>query len=104
MYKICVYVPEKSVENVKQALFDAGAGQIGNYDCCCWQTAGTGQFRPLDGSKPAIGSLHSIEQVQEIKIELVCAQEYVKQAVQAMKKAHPYEEPAYDVWQLENLE
>jgi len=100
MYKICVYVPENSVEKVKQALFDAGAGRIGNYDSCCWQTAGIGQFRPLEGSNPAIGSLNEVESVSEIKIELVCADSLVKSAIQAMRLAHPYEEPAFDVWQL----
>ena len=100
MYKICVYVPEKSVENVKQALFDAGAGKIGNYDSCCWQTDGIGQFRPLAGSNPAIGSHGEIEHVPEVKIELVCEDELVEVAVQAMRDAHPYEEPAFDVWQL----
>ena len=100
MYKICVYVPENAVETVKKALFDAGAGRIGNYDCCCWQTAGTGQFRPLQGSQPAVGRLNEIEHVEEIKIELVCADEVVESAVRAMRQAHPYEEPAFDVWQL----
>ncbi len=100
MYKICVYVPENSVEKIKQALFDAGAGRIGNYDCCCWQTAGNGQFRPLENSNPAIGSLNEVEQIKEIKIELVCEDVLVKSAIQAMKDSHPYEEPAFDVWQL----
>jgi len=100
MYKICVYVPENSVENVKQALFDAGAGRIGNYDSCCWQTDGIGQFRPLENSNPAIGSLNEVEQVREVKIELVCEDNLVKAAVQAMRDSHPYEEPAFDVWQL----
>ncbi len=100
MFKICIYVPEKSVENVKQALFDAGAGRIGNYDQCCWQTDGIGQFRPLSGSNPAWGSLNNVEHVNEIKIELVCEDSLVKMAIQAMKDAHPYEEPAYDVWPL----
>ena len=100
MFKICVYVPENSVEKVKQALFDAGAGRIGNYDSCCWQTAGIGQFRPLEGSNPAIGSLNEVESVSEIKIELVCADSLVKSAIQAMRLAHPYEEPAFDVWEL----
>ena len=100
MYKICVYVPEKSVENVKQALFDAGAGRIGNYDNCCWQSVGTGQFRPLAGSNPAIGRLNEIETVQEVKIELVCADDLVNSAVQALRDSHPYEEPAFDVWPL----
>ncbi len=100
MYKICVYVPEKHVEKIKQALFDAGAGRIGNYDSCCWQTQGVGQFRPLQNSNPAIGSLNEVERVAEVKIELVCADELVKQAIQAMKESHPYEEPAFDVWKL----
>ncbi|GMR01208.1 MAG: YqfO family protein [Gammaproteobacteria bacterium] len=100
MFKICVYVPENSVENLKQALFDAGAGRIGNYDSCCWQTGGTGQFRPLQGSNPAIGSLDEVERVREVKIEMVCADDLVKGAVQAIKGSHPYEEPAFDVWEL----
>ena len=100
MYKICVYVPEISVEKVKSALFKAGAGRIGNYDSCCWQADGTGQFRPLDGSSPAIGSLGEIEQVKEFKIELVCTDELVQDAIKAMKEAHPYEQPAFDVWKL----
>ena len=100
MFKICVYVPENSVEKVKQALFEAGAGRIGNYDSCCWQTAGIGQFRPLQNSNPAIGDINQLEHVNEIKIELVCADDLVKPAVQAMRLAHPYEEPAFDVWQL----
>ena len=103
MYKICVYVPENSVEKVKQALFDAGAGRIGNYDCCCWQTEGIGQFRPLENSNPAIGTLNEVEQVKEVKVELVCADDLVKSVIQAMKESHPYEEPAYDVWKLEDL-
>ena len=100
MFKICVYVPENSVEKVKEALFEAGAGRIGNYDSCCWQTAGTGQFRPLENSNPAIGTLNKIERLNEIKIELVCADDLVKPAIQAMRLAQPYEEPAFDVWQL----
>ena len=100
MFKICVYVPENSVEKVKRALFEAGAGRIGNYDSCCWQTAGIGQFRPLQNSNPAIGSINQIERVNEIKIELVCADDLVKPAIQAMRLAHPYEEPAFDVWEL----
>ena len=100
MYKICVYVPEKHVEKVKQTLFDAGAGRIGNYDSCCWQTEGIGQFRPLQNSSPAIGSLNEVEQVREVKIELVCEDELVKEAVRAIRESHPYEEPAFDVWEL----
>ena len=100
MYKICVYVPDKHVETVKQALFDAGAGRIGNYDSCCWQTDGIGQFRPLPGSNPAIGSQNVVEQVPEVKLELVCEDDLVEAAIQAMRDSHPYEEPAFDAWPL----
>ena len=103
MYKICVYVPENAVETVKTALFDAGAGRIGNYDSCCWQTTGTGQFRPLENSNPAIGELNRVETVTEVKLELVCEDALVKGAVAAMKAAHPYEEVAFDVWRLEDI-
>ena len=103
MYKICVYAPENSVEKVKLALFDAGAGKMGNYDCCCWQTEGIGQFRPLQNSTPAIGSLNEVEHVKEVKIELVCEDDLVKTVIQAMKQSHPYEEPAFDVWKLEDM-
>lgn len=103
MYKICVYIPEDAVEIVKQALFDAGAGRIGNYDSCCWQTQGYGQFRPLENSNPAIGTQDVIETVRESKIELVCDDALIHTAIKALKESHPYEEPAYDVWKLEAL-
>jgi len=103
MYKLCVYVPENSVEKVKQALFDAGAGRIGNYDSCCWQTTGTGQFRPLENSNPSIGTLDEIEHVPEVKIEMVCSDDLIKNSIQALRDSHPYEEPAFDVWKLEEF-
>ena len=85
---------------VKTALFNAGAGKIGNYDSCCWETLGTGQFRPLEGSNPAIGSYGMIERVEEYKIEMVCAKERIKEVIAALKVAHPYEEPAYEVYEV----
>jgi hypothetical protein len=103
MYKVCVFVPETAVEQVKQAMFAAGAGKIGDYDSCCWQTLGQGQFRPLEGSSPLIGEHNRIETVAEYRIEMVCADELIKDAVAAMKNSHPYEEPAYDVWKLEDI-
>jgi len=103
MFKICVFVPEDAAEQVKQAMFEAGAGKIGDYDCCCWQVPGQGQFRPLEGSSPFIGEQDRIETVAELRIEMVCADEYIKHVVAAMKTAHPYEEPAYDVWKLEDF-
>ncbi len=73
MYKLCYFVPETHVEQTKQALFDAGAGRIGDYDCCAWQCLGQGQFRPLEGSDPFLGKAGAIEAVDEYKVELVCA-------------------------------
>ena len=103
MFKICVFVPEDAAEQVKQAMFEAGAGKIGDYDSCCWQTPGQGQFRPLEGSSPFIGEQDRIETVAELRIEMVCADEYIGDAVAALKNSHPYEEPAYDVWKLEDI-
>lgn len=101
MYKLCVYVPASHLQQVKQAMFDAGAGRIGDYDSCCWQVAGQGQFRPLAGADPFIGTQGLVEVVEEYKVELVCADELIAAAVAALKAAHPYEEPAYQVWKLE---
>lgn len=103
MYKITFYVPETHLEPVKAALFAAGAGRVGAYDCCAWQVKGTGQFRPLAGSNPFIGHQDLLESVDEYKVELVCDEASVKAAVAALKQAHPYEEPAYDVVLLLDL-
>ena len=100
MYKLCFYVPESHLEQVKVAAFKAGAGRIGDYDSCCWQVSGQGQFRPLAGSAPYIGQQGKIERVAEYRVEMVCARECVKAAVLAMLDAHPYEEPAWDLVEL----
>ena len=100
MFKLCFYVPASHLEQVKQAVFSTGAGRIGNYDSCCWQTMGTGQFRALEGSEPYIGQQGVVEEVEEFKVELVCADELIHRAVAALREAHPYEEPAYQVWRL----
>lgn len=104
LYKISFFVPETDVENVKQAMFAQGAGRIGDYDQCSWQTLGTGQFRPLEGSQPVIGSQDRLEQVQELKVEMVCESGIVRSVVKALIASHPYEEPAYDVIQVLTLE
>lgn len=100
MYKLCFYVPGSHVESVKDAVFAAGGGRIGNYEACCWQVFGEGQFRPCAGSNPFLGKIGELERVAEWKVELVVTDDYVKQAVEALRKAHPYETPAYEVWQL----
>ncbi len=102
LYKMAFFVPESHVETVKQAVFAAGAGRIGDYDACCWQTLGQGQFRPLPGSQPFIGQTHRIECVPEYKVEMVCSGSHIKAALAALRTAHPYEEPAIDVWALES--
>lgn len=102
MFKLCVYIPESHLETVKQALFAAGAGRIGDYDSCSWQVLGTGQFRPLDGSQPFIGQQGRVEQVPEYRVETVCADEVVDDVLAAMRRVHPYEEPAFDLWRLDS--
>lgn len=97
MFKLCFYVPESHLEQVKSAVFAAGAGRIGNYDSCCWQVAGQGQFRPLPGSQPALGRHGELETIDEYRVELVCESRYIKDAVQALVSAHPFEQPAWDV-------
>jgi len=100
MYKLGFYVPETHLEQLKQALFAAGAGRIGNYDSCCWQTLGQGQFRALDGSKPFVGQQGQVETVAEYRVELVCEEALLRLVLAALRQAHPYEEPAFDVVKL----
>ncbi len=101
IYKIEIYVPEKYCEKLKNAMFNAGAGKIGNYDRCAWQTtSGVGQFRPLDGSNPFIGKRGIVERVNEVKIELICEEKFLKNIIKAIKKYHPYEEPSFQFWRV----
>lgn len=102
MHKLVVFVDESGLERVKNALFSAGAGKIGDYDRCCFVSKGTGQFRPLEGSTPYIGSKNQVESVAEWRIEVVVEKD-ISSVVAAMKSAHPYETPAYDVIKLENF-
>lgn len=102
LLKIEFYVPESHLETVKRAMFDAGAGRVGDYDSCAWQAAGRGQFRPLAGSDPFLGRRGEVETVPEYKVEMVCAEERRRAVVEAMKKAHPYEEVAYSVIRVES--
>lgn len=101
MYKLAFFVPVADAETVKEAVFATGAGRIGDYEACCFQTPGRGQFRPLDGADPHIGRVGDLETVDELKVELVCSDELIQAAVSALKLSHPYEEVAYDVWRLE---
>lgn len=102
LLKIEFYVPETHVEQVKSAMFSAGAGRVGDYDCCAWQTLGQGQFRPLGGSDPFLGNHGQVERVNEYKVEMVCMQELQAEVITALKSAHPYEEVAYCVIGIES--
>ena len=97
LYKFTFYVPESHLELVKNAMFEAGAGRIGDYDKCSWQVKGRGQFRPLPGSHAFIGTENNLEIVSEYRVEMICQYSVLRKVRQAMLKAHPYEEPAYDV-------
>lgn len=103
MYQLSFYVPETHLEPVKQAVFEAGGGRVGNYDSCCWQCPGQGQFRPMEGSDPFLGTRGEVEQVTEYRVEMVCEEGLIREAVSALKSSHPYEEPAYNVIRLEAL-
>jgi hypothetical protein len=97
MLKLTFFVPESHLESVKQAVFDAGAGKIGNYDNCSWQCLGQGQFRPLSGADPFLGEPGVLSLVSEYRVELVCDEGTMSNVVRALRNAHPYEEPAFDV-------
>ena len=97
-YRLDVYVPESHLEAVKTALFEAGAGDFGNYDFCCWQTGGTGQFRPLEGSHPFYGETGRVEHVKEWKLECVVGESALGAVLEALKRSHPYETPSFQYW------
>ncbi|MDQ6935678.1 MAG: Nif3-like dinuclear metal center hexameric protein [Actinomycetota bacterium] len=102
--KIVVFAPAQAAESVRGALADAGAGALGNYDSCSFSAPGEGRFRPMKGAQPAIGSLGSLETVDEVRVEVLCARNLREAALAAMLSVHPYEEPAYDVIELAALD
>ena len=102
MYQISFYVPETDLEKVKNAMFDAGAGRYNNYQQCAWQTIGMGQFKPVNNARPAIGFLGELETIEEYKVEMVCTNDKLQQALEVMKTSHPYEEVAYTVIKMDN--
>ena len=104
MYQLCFYVPESHVEAVKTALFEAGAGRIGDYDSCAWQTEGTGQFRPLEGSQAFVGEVGEVERICEYKVEMVCEEKYIEAVLRTLIDVHPYETPAYRVYEIKTLD
>lgn len=103
MYKLVFFVPEPHLAEVKAAVFATGAGKIGDYEQCCFETRGTGQFKPLANATPFIGQADQLEQVAEVRVELVCDDKLIRAAIAALRDAHPYEEPAFDAWRLSDF-
>jgi dinuclear metal center YbgI/SA1388 family protein len=101
LYKLVVFVPESHHEQVLQAIWKAGAGEIGGYSSCSFNIEGTGTFLPGEGADPFIGEQGKLERVREIRIETVVPHSVHRKVVQAMLKAHPYEEVAYDLYPME---
>ena len=99
-YQITFYVPEKDCNTVKKAMFGHGAGNLGDYQECAWQTLGEGQFKPLQGSNPYLGEIDKLEKVAEYKVEMLCSKTNIKPVIRALKSSHPYEVPAYSVVEL----
>ena len=104
MLKLCVYIPNDSLDQVKTAIFAAGAGQLGEYSECCWQVEGRGQFRPSSQANPTIGENQQLTEVAEYRVECLVADEDASRVLSALLAAHPYEEPAYDFVSVVNIE
>ncbi|CAN5124743.1 Nif3-like dinuclear metal center hexameric protein [soil metagenome] len=101
--KWAVFVPAGNAEAVRSAMFDAGAGHIGDYSHCCFTVAGTGQFLPHEGATPTIGAVGTLERLAEERIEMIAPATRRARILAALRAAHPYEEPAFDVLTLASL-
>lgn len=102
--KIVVFVPEPYTDAIREAMGKAGAGRIGNYTHCTFSSKGVGRFRPEEGAHPNIGNVGKFESVAEERIETVCERERVGDVIKAIKKVHPYEEVALDIYPLEEIQ
>ena len=98
--KLVVFVPVEALDAVRDALFEAGAGRIGDYERCSWYTEGTGTFLGAEGTSPALGEAGREERVPELRLETVFPAARHEEVVAALRRAHPYEEPAFDVYPL----
>src|SRR5262249_48610837 len=99
-YKLVVFVPHESLDTVRDAVFVAGAGRIGDYTRCSWYTEGTGTFLGGESTQPTIGEAGREERVLEFRLETIVPAERLEDVVAALRRAHPYEEPAFDVYAL----
>jgi hypothetical protein len=98
--KLVVFVPREALDAVREALFAAGAGHIGDYEHCSWYTEGTGTFLGGEGTSPSVGQAGREERVNELRLETIFPEERQDEVVAALRRAHPYEEPAFDIYQL----
>jgi hypothetical protein len=98
--KLVVFVPPDALDAVRDAVFAAGAGRIGHYERCSWYTEGTGTFFGGEETDPTIGERGREERVPELRLETVFPEERQDDVVAALRRAHPYEEPAFDVYPL----
>jgi hypothetical protein len=98
--KLVWFVPEEALDVTRDAVFAAGAGRIGEYERCSWYAAGTGTFFGGEGTAPARGESGREERVAEFRVETVVPEARIRDAIVALRLAHPYEEPAYDVYPL----
>ena len=103
MYKLIVFVPEAAKESLKSALFQAGAGSLGAYSHCAWECLGTGQFLPGDATHPHIGTTGSIAYVPEWRVEMLVPAPVLESVKDALYQSHPYEEPAFDLFRVEDV-
>lgn len=101
--KFVVFVPLTHADAVRQALGEAGAGKIGNYDFCSFSSRGTGRFRGNENANPSIGEAGKYEAVEEERIEAIVPREILKEVIEKVRSVHPYEEVAFDVYPLENI-
>lgn len=99
-YKVVVFVPINDADKIREVLSGAGAGHIGNYDSASFSSRGIGRFRPLEGATPAVGKIGQVEEVDEVRIEALVSEADLEEVCFQLRKAHPYEEPAIDVYQL----
>ena len=98
--KLVVFVPREALDAVREALFAAGAGRIGDYEHCSWYTEGTGTFLGGEGTSPNVGRAGREERVAELRLETVFPADRQDDVLTALRRAHPYEEPAFDVYEL----
>ena len=104
LVKIVVFVPVSHADVLRKAMAEAGSGHIGNYDFCSFSLKGQGRFRPLEGATPFIGEQGKVEVVEEERLETICPVRGLGKLLEAIKEAHPYEEPAIDIYPLLNHE